>query len=192
MVKKKSARGYVYYGCDTYPNCQFMTWDKPLKTKCPNCDSSLFRHTDRDSKEVTDVCLREGCGYKELVKEGVSPEEAEKNRQRREARAAKAAEHAAAKAAAEAAGETEETPKKATKKTTAKKSTAKKQVPWMTKTTNRFKKLKDEDVQALTKTQQAQYAKALAKHEAEKAAEKAKKTKTTARKSKKAKEETDA
>ena len=38
VVKKKSARGYVYYSCDTYPTCQFMTWDKPLKTKCPNCD----------------------------------------------------------------------------------------------------------------------------------------------------------
>ena len=93
-----------------------MTWDKPLGTKCPQCDSSLFRHTDRDSKEVTDVCLREGCGYKELVKEGLSPEETEKNRQRREARAAKAAERAAAKAAAEAAGETEEAPKKVTKR----------------------------------------------------------------------------
>ena len=183
VVKKKSARGYVYYSCVKYPTCQFMTWDKPLKTKCPNCDSSLFRHTDRDSKEVTDVCLREGCGYKELVKEGLPPEEAEKNRQRREARAAKAAERAAAKAAAEAAGESEEKPKKVTKKAstaakktgTAKKPAAKKQVPWMTKTTNRFKKLKEEDVQALTKTQQAQYAKALAKHEAEKAAEKAQK-----------------
>ena len=187
VVKKKSARGYVYYSCETYPTCQFITWDKPLKTKCPVCDSSLFRHTDRDSKEVTDVCLREGCGYKELVKEGLPPEEAEKNRLRREARAAKAAERAAAKAAAEAAGEGEEKPKKVTKKasaskdtaakktTTAKKTTAKKQVPWMTKTTNRFKKLKEEDVQALTKTQQAQYAKALAKYEEEKAAEKAKK-----------------
>ena len=186
VVKKKSARGYVYYSCETYPTCQFITWDKPLKTKCPVCDSSLFRHTDRDSKEVTDVCLREGCGYKELVKEGLPPEEAEKNRLRREARAAKAAERAAAKAAAEAAGEGEEKPKKVTKKasaskdtaakktTTAKKTTAKKQVPWMTKTTNRFKKLKEEDVQALTKTQQAQYAKALAKYEEEKAAEKAK------------------
>lgn len=114
VVKKKSARGYVYYSCDTYPTCQFITWDKPLKTKCPICDSSLFRHTDRDSKEVTDVCLREGCTYKELVKEGVSPEEAEKNRQRREARAAKAAERAAAK-------EAEEAEKKAAKKTTRKK-----------------------------------------------------------------------
>ena len=175
VVKKKSARGYVYYSCDTYPTCQFMTWDKPLKTKCPNCDSSLFRHTDRDSKEVTDVCLREGCGYKELVKEGLPPEETEKRRKMREARAAKAAERAAAKEAAEKNGETEEKVKKATKKATTKKSTAKKTLPWMTKTTNKFKKLKDEAVQELTAKQQEQYAKALAKHEAEKAAEKAKK-----------------
>ena len=175
VVKKKSARGYVYYSCDTYPTCQFMTWDKPLKTKCPNCDSSLFRHTDRDSKEVTDVCLREGCGYKELVKEGLPPEEAEKRRKMREARAAKAAERAAAKEAAEKNGETEEKVKKATKKASTKKSTAKKTLPWMTKTTNKFKKLKDEAVQELTAKQQEQYAKALAKYEAEKAAEKAKK-----------------
>ncbi|MFR4972097.1 MAG: type I DNA topoisomerase [Butyricicoccus pullicaecorum] len=115
VVKKKSARGYVYYSCETYPTCQFITWDKPLKTKCPVCDSSLFRHTDRDSKEVTDVCLREGCTYKELVKEGVSPEEAEKNRQRREARAAKAAERAAAKEAEEAEKKTKKTTRKTKK-----------------------------------------------------------------------------
>lgn len=131
VVKKKSARGYVYYSCDKYPECSFITWDKPLKTKCPNCDNSLFRHTDRDSKEVTDVCLHEGCGYTELVKEGLPPEEAEKNRQRREARAAKAAEREAAKAAkaaeeAAAAENGEGKPKKTTKKTTAKKTTAKK------------------------------------------------------------------
>lgn len=144
VVKKKSARGYVYYSCETYPTCQFITWDKPLKTKCPVCDSSLFRHTDRDSKEVTDVCLREGCTYKELVKEGVSPEEAEKNRQRREARAAKAAERAAAKEAEEAEKKTkkttrktkkaedaegEEPKKKTTRKTTKKAETAEGEEP---------------------------------------------------------------
>ncbi|NCB29166.1 MAG: type I DNA topoisomerase [Clostridia bacterium] len=122
VVKKKSARGYVYYSCDKYPECSFITWDKPLKTKCPVCDSSLFRHTDRDSKEVKDVCLREGCGYAELVKEGVSPEEAEKNRLRREARAAKAKEREEERAREEAEGKAA---KKAAKKTTAKKTATK-------------------------------------------------------------------
>lgn len=132
VVKKKSAKGYVYYSCDKYPTCEFITWDKPLKTKCPTCDSSLFRHTDRDSKEVTDVCLREGCGYKEIVKEGLPPEEAEKNRQRREVRAAKAAEREAKKAEKEANDDKEKetkkkttTTKKATKTTTKKSATKK-------------------------------------------------------------------
>ncbi len=126
VVKKKSAKGYVYYSCDKYPQCEFITWDKPLKTKCPECESSLFRHTDRDSKEVADVCLREGCGYKQIVKEGLPSEEAEKNRQRREARAAKAAERAAAKAAKEAEEEKGAKTKKTTKKAAAKKTAARK------------------------------------------------------------------
>lgn len=162
VVKKKSARGYVYYSCETYPTCQFITWDKPLKTKCPICDSSLFRHTDRDSKEVTDVCLREGCTYKELVKEGVPPEEAEKNRQRREARAAKAAERAAAKEAEEAekktkkttrktkkaeAAEGEEPKKKTTRKTTKKAETAEGEKPKKTtrKTTKKAEAAEGEE-----------------------------------------------
>ena len=82
---------------------------------------------------------------------------------------------ARAKEAAEKNGETAEKAPKEAKKPAAKKKTVKKTLPWMTKTTNRFKKLKDEAVQELTAKQQEQYAKALAKYEAEKAAEKAKK-----------------
>ncbi len=124
VVKKKSARGYVYYSCDQYPTCNFITWDKPLKTKCPVCDCSLFRHTDRDSKEITDICLREGCGFSEMVKEGLPPEEAEKNRIRREARAEKARERAQAEEAAAATGASKK--KSTTKKTPTKKTAAKK------------------------------------------------------------------
>ncbi|MFQ9127812.1 MAG: hypothetical protein ACLR4Z_14670 [Butyricicoccaceae bacterium] len=62
----------------------------------------------------------------------------------REARAAKAAERAAAKEAAEKNGETAEKAPKEAKKPAAKKKTVKKTLPWMTKTTNKFKKLKDE------------------------------------------------
>lgn len=126
VVKKKSAKGYVYYSCDKYPACNFITWDKPLKTKCAVCDSSLFRHTDRDSKEVTDICLREGCGFSELVKEGLPPEEAEKNRLRREARAEKARERAEKLEAEGKATKKATTKKTATKKTTTAKKTTKK------------------------------------------------------------------
>ena len=186
VVKKKSARGYVYFSCDKYPTCNFITWDKPQKTKCPDCDSSIFRHTDRDSKEIRDVCLREGCGWSELIREGVSPEEAEKNRARREARAARAAEAAAKKAAGEAE---EKAAKAAARKAERAAAAPKKKEPplWMTKTTNKFKKLKPEVVETLTAKQQEQYAKALAKDEAAKAAEKAKKAEAKKKEAEKAK-----
>ncbi len=64
VVKKKSARGYVYYFVRHLSDLPVHDVGQAAHTTRPNCDSSLFRHTDRDSKEVTDVCLREGCGYK--------------------------------------------------------------------------------------------------------------------------------
>ena len=41
--KKKSKRGFTFYGCEKYPECTFMTWDTPQKTTCPECGKSLFR-----------------------------------------------------------------------------------------------------------------------------------------------------
>ena len=106
VVKKKSAPRLCVLLVASTPveTCQFATWDKPLQTKCEL--RFLAVPSQPRFKEGTDVCLREGCGYKELVKEGLPPEETEKRRKMREARAAKAAERAAAKEAAEKNGET--------------------------------------------------------------------------------------
>jgi DNA topoisomerase-1 len=41
--KKKSKRGFSFFGCDKYPECNFMTWDTPQKTTCPVCDKTLFK-----------------------------------------------------------------------------------------------------------------------------------------------------
>src|SRR5699024_9471005 len=32
---RKSKKGRSYYGCDQYPNCDFISWDKPVKKPCP-------------------------------------------------------------------------------------------------------------------------------------------------------------
>ena len=34
MLERKSAKGRIYYGCERYPDCDFMTWDMPVATKC--------------------------------------------------------------------------------------------------------------------------------------------------------------
>ena len=35
--RKSKARGKIFYGCENYPNCDFVVWDKPVKDVCPEC-----------------------------------------------------------------------------------------------------------------------------------------------------------
>ena len=60
VVAKKSKRGRGFYGCENYPNCTFVTWDKPLPERCPQCGSTLFKKAGRYGGVH---CLKEGCGY---------------------------------------------------------------------------------------------------------------------------------
>ena len=64
VLAKKSKNGKGYYGCEGFPDCMFMTWDKPLEDKCPKCGSSLFRKMGRGGKIL---CHKEGCGYEAPV-----------------------------------------------------------------------------------------------------------------------------
>ena len=57
ILERKSARGRIYYGCERYPDCDFMTWDTPVAQKCEKCGSTLFRHGSRL------YCAKEGCGF---------------------------------------------------------------------------------------------------------------------------------
>ncbi|MDO5014335.1 MAG: type I DNA topoisomerase [Clostridia bacterium] len=60
VVQRKTKRGYVFYGCGNYPDCDFLTWDIPTEENCPNCQSSLFKTKGKKGKIH---CLKEGCGY---------------------------------------------------------------------------------------------------------------------------------
>lgn len=41
----KSKKGRVFYGCSKYPQCDFVSWDKPLAEPCPNCGGMLVQGT---------------------------------------------------------------------------------------------------------------------------------------------------
>ncbi len=58
VISKKSKKGYTFFGCDKWPECNFMTWDKPTNEKCPKCGKSLFK-----AKGGMLNCLDEKCGY---------------------------------------------------------------------------------------------------------------------------------
>ncbi len=63
VISRKSKRGYTFFGCEKWPECDFMTWDKPTEEKCPKCGKSLFK-----SKGNMLTCLDENCGYKAKAK----------------------------------------------------------------------------------------------------------------------------
>ncbi|MBP1765031.1 MAG: topoisomerase [Firmicutes bacterium] len=44
IVERKTRRGKVFYGCNQYPQCDFVTWDMPLKEQCKECGAFLVRH----------------------------------------------------------------------------------------------------------------------------------------------------
>ena len=61
ILQKKSKRGYKYFGCETAPKCDFMTWNEPTDQLCPQCGKTLFK------KRGMLLCETEGCGYEQKV-----------------------------------------------------------------------------------------------------------------------------
>ena len=37
VVERRSKRGKTFYGCNRWPDCNFVTWGKPVQEKCPEC-----------------------------------------------------------------------------------------------------------------------------------------------------------
>jgi DNA topoisomerase-1 len=67
VVERKTKRKRSFYGCSRYPECDFMTWDKPASTVCPRC-GSITAEKDFDGKRYL-ICLRESCGYRESLED---------------------------------------------------------------------------------------------------------------------------
>ncbi len=65
MLLKKSKRGRSFYGCEGYPECEFMTWNVPTAEKCPECGKSLFNKGGKSGKLI---CENEGCTYERELK----------------------------------------------------------------------------------------------------------------------------
>ena len=103
ILKRKSKRGYAYYGCERGAECGFMTWDVPTAEDCPKCGQTMFKKSGKGRNKP--FCVNESCenflpedkrGYYKKPAETTEGEESKK------------------------------TTKKATKKTTTKKTTTRK------------------------------------------------------------------
>lgn len=59
VILKKTKKGRMFYGCEGYPECDFVSWQKPSDKKCPKCGGYMI---EKGSKLV---CVDETCGYVE-------------------------------------------------------------------------------------------------------------------------------
>lgn len=61
IVERRSKKRRIFYGCDRYPDCDFVSWDKPIQRTCPKCGSYLVEKKMKKGKSVQ--CPH--CDYKE-------------------------------------------------------------------------------------------------------------------------------
>jgi DNA topoisomerase-1 len=69
LVERRSKRGRIFYGCGTYPQCDFALWDRPVAEPCPVC-GGLMAVTSR-GKPIT-RCTQ--CSHEQAVVEEHSPQ----------------------------------------------------------------------------------------------------------------------
>lgn len=65
VVERKSKTKRIFFGCDRYPECEYVSWDKPIARPCPKCQSTLVEK--RLKKGVQIQCTE--CDYKEDAQE---------------------------------------------------------------------------------------------------------------------------
>ena len=61
VVIRKTKKGRKYYGCENNPECDFMSWQKPSKEKCPDCVGYMLEKGNKL------VCADEKCGYVKTI-----------------------------------------------------------------------------------------------------------------------------
>ncbi|UFJ42115.1 type I DNA topoisomerase [Brevibacillus humidisoli] len=62
IIERKSKKSRLFYGCSNYPECEFVSWDKPIARNCPKCTAMLVEKK-RKKQGVQVVCTQ--CDYRE-------------------------------------------------------------------------------------------------------------------------------
>ncbi|MBW5444586.1 type I DNA topoisomerase [Cohnella sp. CFH 77786] len=65
IVERRSKKGRLFYGCDRYPECDYVSWDKPVAKPCPDCGGMMVEKRSRGN--VTWHCT--ACAHDEPAPE---------------------------------------------------------------------------------------------------------------------------
>ncbi len=74
LMEKTSRKNRKFYGCEHYPECDFVSWEKPVVDKCPQCGGMMVEKRGRKG-EVWHLCANETCRCRVEVKQEEETEE---------------------------------------------------------------------------------------------------------------------
>ena len=74
LLEKTSRKGRKFYGCERYPECDFVSWEMPVEQKCPKCGGYMVLKRGRKGESYY-LCANENC--RERVAAPASEEENE-------------------------------------------------------------------------------------------------------------------
>lgn len=63
VVERRSKKGRVFYGCDQYPGCDFVSWDRPSTKPCPSCGAWMIEKRNKQGTKLQ--CT--SCDHTEAV-----------------------------------------------------------------------------------------------------------------------------
>ena len=63
LAERRSKRGKTFYGCNKYPDCDFVAWSKPLSEACPQCGSTYLLEKFLKSGHFAE-CPNKECKYR--------------------------------------------------------------------------------------------------------------------------------
>ncbi len=61
IVQRKSRFGKIFYGCNKYPDCDYVMWNEPTGEKCPKCGSLLAKKFLKRGNKIE--CSKKECDY---------------------------------------------------------------------------------------------------------------------------------
>jgi len=67
VVEKRSRKGKIFFGCTNYPDCDFVSWYKPVNKECPNCQANYMVEKVSQKKGPYLACV--ACRHKIYLEE---------------------------------------------------------------------------------------------------------------------------
>ncbi len=60
LIGRRGKNGKKFFGCSSYPNCNFISWDEPISELCPQCNNTMFI---KKGRQKLVYCAKEDCGF---------------------------------------------------------------------------------------------------------------------------------